>query len=413
MNQAKPRRSSFKRALFIPDLSRRMHFLQPQNLGNISHQFGDFQSWVISSSVRELEPAGLTLACLIAFDGIASDTELQAAYAACQQARRFETAVRLDWKIGSRHDARHLSVWTTLALARVQEWQPYGLAREHLMGVLSARALKSGVVSPLETIWEQLLTTAMGWLQNHLPPVLYGHVSGADPLSATPRSARARAQTRRALLPEEVDPEPQGTTSYPVYERAFEAALLGRPASVRSGATFIRQLLAALRPPTKGSNVSKREEILRRLHSLAASLDDADEACAVLHAFALDLVERGTKRKKNLASTTPSDYLNALADDFHVALNEVRLYGINETTYAEIFRKLVNGSATMGPARIAALKALHQFLRAWWQVPPLPTGLLQVEVEANVRANLVWPHEKERLREWGNHPPAKPGAFGM
>ena len=54
MNQAKPRRSSFKRALFIPDLSRRMHFLQPQNLGNISHQFGDFQSWVISSSVREL-----------------------------------------------------------------------------------------------------------------------------------------------------------------------------------------------------------------------------------------------------------------------------------------------------------------------------------------------------------------------
>lgn len=123
-------------------------------------------------------------------------------------------------------------------------------------------------------------------------------------------------------------------------------------------------------------------------------------ACAVLHAFALDLVERGTKRKKNLASTTPSDYLNALADDFHVALNEVRLYGINETTYAEIFRKLVNGSATMSPARIAALKALHQFLRAWWQVPPLPTGLLQVEVEANVRANLVWPHEKERLREW-------------
>ena len=400
MNQATPRRSSFKPALFIPDPSRRMHFLHPQNLGNISHQFGDFQSWVISSSVRELKPTGLTLACLIAFDGIASDTELQAAYAACQQARRFETAVRLDWKIGSRHDARHLSVWTTLALARVQEWQPYGLAREHLMGVLSARALKSGVVSPLLTIWEQLLTTAMGWLQNHLPPVLYGHVSGADPLSATPRSALARAQTRRALLPEEVDPEPQGTASYPVYERAFEAALLGRRATVRSGATFIRQLLAALRPPTKGSNVGKREEILRRLHSLAASLDDADEACAVLHSFALDLVERGTKRKKNLASTTPSDYLNALADDFHVALNDVRLYGIDETTYADIFRKLVNGSATMGPVRIAALKALHQFLRAWWQVPPLPTDLLQVEVEATVRANLVWPHEKERLREW-------------
>ncbi|QKD45730.1 tyrosine-type recombinase/integrase [Alicycliphilus denitrificans] len=155
-----------------------------------------------------------------------------------------------------------------------------------------------------------------------------------------------------------------------------------------------------MRPPTKGSNASKREEILRRLRSLATSLDAADEACAVLYAFALDLVEHGTKRKKNLAPTTPSDYLNTLADDFHVALDGVRLYGISEANYAGVFHKLVNSSASTGPARIAALKALHQFLRAWWQVPPLPTDLLQIEVESNVRANLVWPHEKKQLREW-------------
>ena len=127
MNQATPRRSSFKPALFIPDPSRRMHFLHPRNLGSSIQQFEAFQSWLASSGVQNLSPASLTLACLIAFDGIASDKELQAAYAACRQASRFETAVRLDWKIGSRHDARHLSVWTTLALARVQKWQPYVL----------------------------------------------------------------------------------------------------------------------------------------------------------------------------------------------------------------------------------------------------------------------------------------------
>lgn len=400
MNQAKIRRSSFKHSLFISDPSRRMHFLHPQNLGSSTQQFEEFQAWLTSSGVQELKPASLTLACLIAFDGIANDTELQAAYAACPQASRFETAVRLDWKIGSRLDARHLSAWTTQALARVKEWEPYDLVRGHLVDALSARALTSCFASPAETIWEHLLTTAMGWLQIHLPAVLYGHVSGAAPLSALPRGALARAQTRQAMLPEVVDPATEDTLSTPVYERAFEAALLGRSASVRSGTAFIRQLLAALRSPAKGSNASKREEILRRLRSLAASLDAADETCAVLYAFSLDLVEHGTKRKKNLAPTTPSDYLNAFADDFHVALDGVRLYGISEATYAGVFRKLLKSGAATGPARIAALKAVHQFLRAWWQVPPLPTDLLQIEVESTVRANLVWPHEKERLRQW-------------
>lgn len=212
-----------------------MHFLQPHNLGNISQQFGDFQSWVISSSVRELEPAGLTLACLIALTASPATPNCKPHTLPASQARRFETAVRLDWKIGSRHDARHLSVWTTLALARVQEWQPYGLAREHLMGVLSARALKSGVVLPLETIWEQLLTTAMGWLQNHLPASsvrpcercrsLKRHAaqrgSGANKAGAVARRSRS------------------GATGRPLTRctgNAFEAALLGRPASVRSGA---------------------------------------------------------------------------------------------------------------------------------------------------------------------------------
>ena len=401
MNHKKrPNRSSLKHSLFTPDPSRRMHFLHLKNLGTSIQQFEEFQHWLTSAGVQNLRPSSLTLACLIAFDGIATDTELQAAYSSCPQVSRCETAVRLDWKIGSRLDARHLSVWTTLALARVKEWEPYDLVCKHLVDTLCARTFKISIASTADSVWEHLLKTAMGWLQIHLPPVLYGHVSGAAALSAMPRSALARAQTGQALLPAAADPVPQGTLSHPVYERAFETALLGRPASIRSGAAFIRQLLAALRPPTKGSNASKRDEILHRLQSLAASLDAADEASAILYAFALDLVENGTKRKKSLAPTTPSDYLNSVAEDFHVALDGVRLYGINETTYAGIFRKLADGSATMGPARIASLKALHQFLRAWWQVPPLPTDLLQVEVETNVRANLIWPHEEERLREW-------------
>lgn len=350
--------------------------------------------------MQDLRPSSLTLACLIAFDGIVGDTELQAAYSSCRQASRCEKAVRLDWRINSRQDARYVSVWTTLALARMKEREPYASAREHLLDVLSVRALKISVTSTSESVWEHLLTTARGWMQTHLPAVLYGHVSGAAPLSALPRSAFARAYTGQALAPEVADTAAENAALAPICVHAFEAALLGSPASVRSGGAFIRQLLAALRPPTKGSNTSKCEEILRRLRSLAASLETADEACAILYAFALDLVENGTKRKKSLAPTTPSDYLNSMAEDFHVALDGVRLYGIDKTTYTGIFHKLMNSGATTNSARIAALKAVHQFLRAWWQVPPLPTDLLSLQIEFNVHANVVWPHERERLLEW-------------
>lgn len=377
-----------------------MHFLHPQSLGSVTRQFEGFQNWLTHSGVKVLTPPSLSLACLVAFDGITGNAELQAAYSACPQATRHHTAVRLDWKLGDHLDARYLSVWTVLAIARVKDWEPYSTAREHLLSVLSAHARANGAIWASDQPWEPLLTMARGWLQIHLPPVLYGHASGAAPMSALPRSVLAREQTRKAVSSELLDDIKVGADSLPVYERAFEFALVGNPASIRTGSAFLRQLLAALRPPTKGSVTSKREEILRRLRSLAASLETADEACAILYAFALDLVENGTRRKKGLAPTTPSDYLNAVAEDFHLALDGVRLYGVGDITYTEIFRKLVSSGTTISSTRIAALKALHQFLRAWWKVPPLPMELLQIGVESNVRANVIWPHEKEQLRVW-------------
>lgn len=400
MQHQKFSRSSLQHSMFVPDPSRRMHFLHSQNLGSATRQFEGFQNWLTHSGVKVLTPTSLSLACLIAFDGITDNAELQAAYSACPQATRHHTAVRLDWKLGNHLDARYLSVWTVLAIARVKDWEPYSMAREHLLGVLSAHALANGAVWASDQPWEPLLTMARGWLQVHLPPVLYGHTSGAAPMSALPRSVLAREQTRKALSPELLEDIKVDADSLPVYERAFGFALVGNPASIRNGSAFLRQLLAALRPPTKGSVTSKREEILRRLRSLAASLETADEASAILYAFALDLVENGTRRKKGLAPTTPSDYLNAVAEDFHLALDGVRLYGVGDITYTEIFRKLVSSGTTISSTRIAALKALHQFLRAWWKVPPLPMELLQIEVDSNVRANVIWPHEKDQLRVW-------------
>src|SRR3990167_7170382 len=175
MNHKKrPDRSSLKHSLFTPDPSRRMHFLHLKNLGTSIQQFEEFQHWLTSAGVQNLRPSSLTLACLIAFDGIATDTELKAAYSSCPQVSRCETAVRLDWKIGSRLDARHLSVWTTLALARVKEWEPYDLVCKHLVDTLCARTFKIRIPPTAGRVREPPPKTGVGWFKNPPPTSLGG-----------------------------------------------------------------------------------------------------------------------------------------------------------------------------------------------------------------------------------------------
>lgn len=384
-------------SLFIADPSRRVHLRHAQDLGHATVRFEAFQAWLTSAGALKMEPASLVLGCLISLDGIVATPDLRSAYACCSQGVRVDGAHRLDWTAGSRFDARHVSGWTTLAIARVLTWPSFEVAQECLLQALAHCGLTDALPTTPESTWDQLLRATMGWLQVHLPPVLFCHVSGVAPLTALPRSALVRAQTQRALRPEAVNTESGCGSPDQIYPRAFEAALLGSPASARSGAAFIQQLLAALRPAAKGSNASKRADISRRVRTLAANLDNVDETCALLYLFSLDLVENGTRRKKDLAPTTPSNYLQAFANDVHIALDGVRLYGIDEENYDSIFRKLLDQA---GAARVAGLKAFHLFLRAWWQVPQLSGKTFQVDVETKVRANLIWPHEMQTLRQW-------------
>ncbi|MFC5520836.1 hypothetical protein [Polaromonas jejuensis] len=395
----KPPRA-FKTSLFTRDATRRAHFIHSANLGSASLRFDAFQGWVLNKGLQTLDQSSLVLGCLVGFDGLATDNDLRGAYDACTNAARWSNALRIDWLDGPRINARDLSAPTTLALQRVEQWLPFETAQSLLMQQVLRTPLGDAYAKCSVPAWEQLRQDGMAWLQSTLPPIFYGHVGEAARMSALPRSALAREQHKLALKIEALDSPEEASPNDTAYARAFEAAMLGRPPSALSGGQFLKKLTDALRPPVKGSNAAKRSKIVEALRLLAAEIDHVDEVCALLYVFALDLVENGTRRKSKLAPTTPYDYIQSFAIDFHTEAGGLHLAGIGPEPYARIYGKLLNATNTIASYRVAGLKAFHLFLRAWWTVPRLPLEVFKLEIDTPVAANMIWQHERKLLGQW-------------
>ena len=394
---------ALRTSLFSRDPTRRAHFIHSSNLGTASQRFEAFQGWVVNKGIDLLDPSSLVLGCLLSSDGFATESDLRKAYEACHGAGRWGGAVRIDWLDGARCDARHLSTMTAVALQRVGQWLPFETAQSLLMQQVMGTPYLSALANGSVSAWEQLLKYGVAWLQSSLPPIYYGHVVEAARLSALPRSALAREQQKLALAmtgPDTPREDENARANNSAYARAFEAALLGRPPSALSSGQFIKKLTEALRAPAKGSNTAKHSHVLDALRRLAAEIDHVDEVCALLYLFALDLVENGTRRKAKLAPTTPYDYIQSFAGDFHAESSGLLLAGIDVEPYSKIYNKLLNTSSTVASYRAAGLKGFHLFLRAWWTVPRLPSEIFKVDLDSPVEANMVWPHERMLMGEW-------------
>lgn len=267
---AKPRNQprALKTSLFARDPTRRAHFLHSAQLGTASRRFEAFQNWLLSQGPQTLDQSSLVLGCLLSFDGLATDNDLRGAYAACASAARWNDELRIDWLDGPRINARNVSALTTLALQRVAQWAPFETAQSVLMQHVLCTPLGNAFAKSSAPAWDQLRQDGMAWLQSTLPPIFYGHVSEAACMSALPRTALAREEQKLALKIEAPDSPQEANSNDSAYERAFEAAMLGRPPSTLSGGQFLKKLTDALRPPVKGSTTTKRSELLKALRPL-------------------------------------------------------------------------------------------------------------------------------------------------
>ena len=353
-----------KFSLFRKDPSRRIHFIHSTHMGSALQRFESFQHRILHQGISLMDEASLVLACLTAFEALAIEGDIENAYAACKSAFQWEHAVRMDWQDGLNINARNLSGFTVLALKRVTAWPNYEEAKASVIKFL-AKQIGNQHAQNSPTPWADMLADGLSWSQLKLSPIFFGHVSKSAPLSALPRSALARKETRLALLVADLPASPETSVNQTAFIRALEAAVLGRKPSALTGALFLGKLTKALTPPTKGSIAYKRSKVLTNLHLLAAQVDDADEISALLYVFALDLVVTGTRRKSQLAPGTPHHYIQSIAEDIHSAAIGLSLHNIDVDAYAGIFQKLLGSAGNITPYKLAALKAFHQFLRAW------------------------------------------------
>jgi integrase len=386
------------------DASRRVHFPFGANTGSMHVAFEEYQSWVLNEGVLVLKPCELTLACLLALDAFILESDLRSAYCACASAYRWKENVRIEWQTGMRRDARYLSSMTTLASDRVSTWISY---EEACAGLISALANRAGATA-IGTVGA-LLGQSSAWLQSCLSPVLFAHLTGDNRLAALARETLARQETQQALL-RVGDSLAASSTRDAAYVLAYDAALLGQPMSRTDAAAFVRKYLKLLRPPAGGTKAHRRDKVIEQVLELQPLVDHLNEYCALLYAFGLSLCESGTVHKKKLAPTTPSDYAKSFAEDFLVELDGNTLSQLTPEQYASIYRRLLQASP-LTTDRVAGLKAFHRFLRTWWNVPALPSDVLDIEIETRVAANVVWPHEMALMRQWIAE--LKPSRFGQ
>ena len=392
--------SQRKTSIFRKDRSQRSHFVAPKNLGTASQRFELFQNSVINGGISSIDIAGSVLACLIAFDSLILEADLRSAFKACANAARWHESARIDWLDGSRTNARNLSNMTILAVGRVSKWSSFDVAKTALTQFITQNRYDEFSAIHATTPWNLLLKDGLAWALSTMSPVFYGHISGISGLSALPRNVVAREVTKRALQTESVEALSQDDVTTKAYIRAYEAAMLGKPPSVMHSGQFISELTRALKPPPTGSNSSKRQHIFNELIVLAAAVDEVDEACALLYIFALHLTLNGTLRLSMAAPDTPYSYIQSFAAAVQRELAGLQIFGMGAEQYTNIFKKLLSDSTSISSKKATGLKSFHLFLRANWNVPALPSSIFKVDIEAVVAANVVWPHELEKINTW-------------
>ncbi len=347
--------------------------------------------------------AARILGLLIVEACVLHSSDLEAAYLGASSAFLTPEGVFIEWEGGTTEgiERRAIGVLLQILLNDTGNRTSFSEAHRELESWLTVRYL--GVRDPRvkASAVQWLLTQVQAFARLALPNSIFLHVTGIAPLALLPRSCWARQSTGLALQePLAISAEPKATDR--TFDRALDAALLGQPASGLSAPSFVRRVLAALRPPAIGSIASRRKSISMALCTLEAELEGQCTAAQILLAFAIDLHENGTAQSPNLAPTTPYDYTNAVAMPFLSEFSEIRFERLDTEDFSRKFAQLLLASSS--PKYVAGCQALYQFLRRWELVPifvrPRDHETDPFPVATAIHANVVHLHEIDMLFAW-------------
>lgn len=316
--------------------------------------------------------------------------------------------VAIEWSSSSppRLERRLLSPLTALAWPKSADRQPdtdqpqntaspaaafTSTAKVALAAWLHSQGLYASLDNPVDELEQDMLC----WLNDFLPASLYAHCSGLSVLSAIPRTALGRLQTKQALDPHLTTPDA------PAAEEIHTSSLINM-AYVANGdkmsPTVLAQILDVFstKPATEVDGLIKRFWA-QELSNLRGRLAGQSPKLAILCAWSADMCEGGTVQAKNPAASTVKAYvqvsIRALAAAMEKWPDDPDDWQTSDllVSYQNIYKSTKTGSQSqMG----AALASFHQFLTEWFDVEPLETPIGNGKpVIQPVNANIVWDHE--------------------
>jgi len=330
-------------------------------------------------------------ATLVAFDAVADLKGLKGALDGLAHICQWRDMALVDWFPGGGwRERRALSAPTQLRLAQAL---PSSVADElSALSLFAQQAVPRWAGLDQTAVLKQLFVSARTWSALNLPGILAAHVRGECPLQLLARETLAREHTGQALIPDDAPRQPD-----PNQMALLDGVMSGRYSSDLGVIQAIDSAAAAIRD--KQSAARARDQLKVELTLLIPRARQAGALQSLVLAWALHLVHNGTQKKHKLAPRTLGNYLTQPMRALAEALLETGDLPSSAAEYSALYERMLDRLSSgqhINGRSVAAL--FHYYLMAFHDAPHLETHL-EVE-EGPPSANVIWPHEIERIRDW-------------
>ncbi|TCS35647.1 phage integrase family protein [Paucimonas lemoignei] len=344
------------------------------------------------------EPTTAAIASVIGLEGICSIDELKSLLAANNSMSRIGDQCAVSWKASDDHlDRRFLHPATTLALVQVDQqttWPAALSAFDALLG--RTRSTRTQGAAELGHLAGLLLDmTAWHFLSLHRP--LFCHVARFAPASALPDSVYARRVAKRPLLLE-TSSDLTADDADRIQAQVIDTALQYNDAG--SGGWVIAELKTIANLHKHKARALAKIDWIKSLGTMSGNLRDAGSAAATIFGWVLHMVTVGTPREASPSPATISAYVSAISSELlqELGAHKDPIPCWKLTDIIDAYQRILKCRASNLHAA-SALNAFHAYLVDSFDMPPLRQALAS-EVRSVHKANILWDHEADSIRDW-------------
>lgn len=379
------------------DIVGRKHYRPLKNCPSAAARFKKLaKKYLDGKFLIENKPARLAF-CFVVFDGIVTMADLIAALSNYNNIYTYCDSVCLDW-LGEdgRLNRRYLSALTQKA------WAVSGESEKSVQKIMAnlEKNLSRFYCGLPDNYLVYFLNDAQAWLFENTSGFLFSHCILANPITAIPRSALGRLETSKAL---------SRTCDYQEIKReesvGFMQALGGYFSFGEDKSPhLVEEVVAICKRKSNLPDHKDKGRMIREVRALLSRPGDPGKTTSLIISFVLDLIESGGKKNSNLVAGSIHKYVLYSISQIYEAFSGKELEEIKSQEFQEIYGGIIQG---MLPGNrgccSSALGSWHAFLSKWIGVPPVCSSLFKNVGEIVPNANLIWPHEQEKIFEWLNH----------